>query len=132
MPKTYTDYSAIANDPTVAIAFPEVFIDLKVILMSLRFELAHNSLYFNNHFSRSRAMVIIPSLSSKFQTYYKDGFLYLVFARKLYRLPCELDDEWVSEQTIDILVALLMHLRAHRPNFRTKYGFSSKPFDTSR
>jgi hypothetical protein len=103
------DYTALADDPAVSLKIPELRIDMKVILLALRYELLHQKIYFSPRFYMKRSHVIVPSLRYRFCTWYDDGFIRIKINRTEYKVPCFLDEDVVSERTIDLLCAIIEH-----------------------
>jgi hypothetical protein len=100
------DYTAIANDFTINLSVPEQRIDLRVILLALRYELLHQKIFFSPNFGKRNAHVIVPSLRYRFSTYYENGFMYVKIGRNTVKLPCFLEEDEVSERTIDLICAV--------------------------
>ena len=103
------DYTAITNDPAINFDMPDLRIDIRVILLALRFELLHQKIYFAPKFHLQYCNVIIPSLRYKFSTWYDNGFMVVKVGQNTTRLPCFLEEDMVSERTIDLMCAVLEH-----------------------
>jgi hypothetical protein len=103
------DYTALTNDPSINLELPELRIDIRVILLSLRYELLHQKIYFSPVFYKKYCHVIVPSLRHRFITWYDGGFLYVEIRKRTTKLPCFLDEDMVSERTIDLLCAVIEH-----------------------
>lgn len=103
------DYTAFADDPTINFEVPDLRIDLRVVLLALRFELLHQKIYFAPKFYIQYCHVIVPSLKYKFSTWYDAGFMMIKVGRITTRIPCFLDEDMVSERTVDLMCAVLEH-----------------------
>lgn len=113
MSKIDSDYTALADDPAVSLKIPELRIDIRVILLSLRYELLHQKIYFAPRLYEKRSHVIVPTLRYKFVTWYEDGFMNIHIHRNKFKIPCFLDEDMVSERTIDLLCAIIEHKKVN-------------------
>ncbi len=103
------DYTALADDPSVSLKIPELRIDIRVILLSLRYELLHQKIYFAPRIYYKWSHVIVPTIKYRFSTWYDSGFIHIKMHRANYKVPCFLDEDIVSERTIDLLCAIIEH-----------------------
>lgn len=95
-------------DPALAgmtIYLPHVGIDLKRIMLSLKFELPRRKIVFGNKFDLVTD-VVIPTLCERFTTKPVRNYL-VVIKRKKLKIPMELEDGALSEKAIDILCRVL-------------------------
>jgi len=121
MSEINTNDTALTDESAVSLPFRTYGIDLRVILLALRYEMLHQRVIFSpNHTHISD--VIIPTLRYKFSTYIKDGNLILTARRKV-KLPIEIEDGMLSVRTIDILVAYLEKIKINK----AKLALFSKP-----
>ena len=104
------------TDPAFAsmnIDWPPAGIDIRRILMALKDEMLIRKLNFSYKFEYHHH-VVIPTLREKFSIEYKNGYL-LLKAFKKYRIPVEYEDERISDNTIDILCAVIEKLKLNYP-----------------
>lgn len=118
MSKINTDYSTITDNPAITIYYPEMFVDIKVILMALRWEMASQPLHLARFKFLTTINVIVPTLATTLKIRYANGFITVKSRRKKYRIPCELENFMVPEWAIDALVELFIYNDWHTKRFR--------------
>ena len=101
-------------DSPMKINIPHYGIDLRVILLGLRYELATQELYFAPKKQFPLDNVIVPTLRIRFNTYPKNGFLVVHYWKDV-KIPIKMDGELISIETMDILVDYLEKKQVNYP-----------------
>jgi len=102
MQQTDRDNPTFADDPIVNINVPPLGIDLRRIFLSLRGHIPHREITFGTN----NGDVVIPTLSWPFRTIPNGEFL-VIKEKKMVKIPMILEDNNLSVETIDLLVAWL-------------------------
>ncbi len=108
------DYTTDPAFSTVVLNIPPLVIDIRVILMSLKYELVNMTLGFSNK-AEYRYHIIVPTLRKRFKTSVKDGYLQLSTMNKSINIPLEFEDGVISDKTIDILCACIERWNLNGP-----------------
>ena len=106
---------AESTHSTMTINVPHYGIDLRVILLALKNELPKRKIRFSPVFTE-RDDVIIPTLMRRFHTSPINGYLVVLYKRKI-KILMEMEGSGLSEKTIDILVDYLERLEINHFKF---------------
>jgi hypothetical protein len=95
---------------------PENNIDIKVILMALREEIIEHGIRVSNREFPKGTNVVVPSVTGPFDIWFEAGNVYLkrFYEKKKYRIPCEFEDEILSEKIIDVLCAYINYFKLNQ------------------
>ena len=101
-------------DSAVKINIPHYGIDLRVILLGLRYELVTQALCFSPKIEKEGDNVIVPTLRQRFTTKPINGYL-VVHCRKNIKIPILMDGELLSVRCIDVLADFLEKKQVNYP-----------------
>ena len=113
MSETNTNDTTITNNSAINIGYRRYGIDLRSILLALRYELLWNKIIFGPKFT-DKVNVVIPTLRRPFKTYCKGEYI-IITAQKRIKIPYTADENGLSIQTIDIITAYLEKSRINYP-----------------
>ena len=77
-----TNDKAITDDPSINIRYRRYGIDIRSILLSLRYELLWDKIVFGPQFNH-RVNVVIPTLRKEFRTYCKDNYIIITAKKRI-------------------------------------------------
>jgi hypothetical protein len=106
--------SAETTESLVRINVPHYGIDLRVILLGLRYELVTQDLCFSHKIEKHGDNVIVPTLRQRFTTKPINGYL-VVHCRKKIKIPILLDGELLSVRCVDVLADFLEKKQVNYP-----------------
>lgn len=111
VPQADEFHQAVADEPTINIILPPFGLNLKPILMSLRWEIINGGITLaGKHNNRYRNNVIVPSLKCSFHIAYMDGYLLIGTRRSCWcKIPVAFEEDTIPETIIDIMVAFIEH-----------------------
>lgn len=84
-------------------------INLKRILMALRWEILNEGILLTPDRRFLRNECFLPQISSRVKIFYKDDNVCLKTYNKTYEIPVSFEDGKIAENIIDIIVAILQH-----------------------
>lgn len=114
MQETNRTDSSDSIESAVRINIPHYGIDLRVILLGLRYELVTQELCFSHKIEKHGDNVIVPTLRQRFTTRPKNGYL-VVHCRKTIKIPILLDGEFLSIKCVDVLSDFLEKMQVNYP-----------------
>lgn len=106
--------SAESDDSPMKINIPHYGVDLRVILLGLRYELVTQELCFSHKIEKHGDNVIVPTLRQRFTTRPINGYL-VVHCRKTIKIPILLDGEFLSVKCVDVLSDFLEKMQVNYP-----------------
>lgn len=101
-------------DSSVRINVPHYGIDLRVILLGLRYELVTQELCFSPKIEKHGDNVIVPTLRQRFTTRPVNGYL-VVHCRKTIKIPILMDGELLSVRCVNVLAEFLEKKQVNYP-----------------
>ena len=107
--------STEAIDSLVRINIPHYGIDLRVIFLAISDKLPYYKFRFGPEFNM-RNHIVVPTLKFKFITYPRDGYL-IIYYRGSVKVKMELEEDKLSEKTIDIICDYLERIQINYPIF---------------
>ena len=115
MSETNRDDISIAEYPFLNLGVPNNGIDIRVILLALKYELPRQKICFGNRFD-AKFDVVVPTLRIKFTTEPVNGFIIFTGMKKI-KLPIKMDGEFLSEEIINILCAVIEQVKINETRF---------------
>jgi hypothetical protein len=101
-------------ESVMRINIPHYGIDLRRILLGLRYELVTQELYFSPKIEKVKNNVVIPTLRRRFTTTPKNGYLIIHYVKSV-KLPIVLDGEFLAMSCLDVLVDYLEEKKINYP-----------------
>lgn len=96
------------------INIPHYGIDLRRILLGLRYELVTQDLYFSPKIEKVENNVIVPTLRRRFTTSPKNGYLVVHYVKDV-KIPIVMDGEFLALSSLEILVKYLEDKKINYP-----------------
>jgi hypothetical protein len=123
MRETDIDDLTFADDPIIDIIAPPNSLNLKPIMMALRWEIINGGITVcGRRNPRYKNNVIIPSLKYSFHITYMDGYILLgTRVSRWCKIPVSFIDDTIPEETINLLVAYIEYKKANGMNSINEY-----------
>jgi hypothetical protein len=106
--------STESADSVMRINVPHYGIDLRRILLGLRYELVTQDIYFSPKIEKVKNNVVVPTLRRRFTTSPKNGYLVVHYVKDV-KIPIVMDGELLALSSLEVLVNYLENKRINYP-----------------
>lgn len=113
MHRSDTDSQAFADDITINVNIPENRIDLKSILLSLKWEIINGGIRLTPYLIYSYRQCYVPSLRHPLNLWYDEGYIFYEYSTQKNKIPLAFEDDTIPDHIIDVICAIAEH---HKSN----------------
>ena len=106
---TDTDSETFADIAAININIPQNRIDLKNILLSLKWEIINGGIRLTPYLIFSYRQCYVPSLKHPLRLWYDDGYIFYEYSTEKNKIPFAFEDDTIPDHIIDIICAIAEH-----------------------
>lgn len=104
-----SDSETFADDITINVNIPQNRIDLKNILLSLKWEILNGGIRLTPYLIFSYRQCYVPSLKHPLSLWYDEGYIFYEYSIMKNKIPFDFEDGTIPDAIIDVICAIAEH-----------------------